>query len=183
MLAAKMNHADAAAEFWDFSLEVYDAPGVARMCLELQAAHDADVNLLLCAAWLGATGRGRLDPIDFARLAEAIAPLHDNVVSRLRAARDWLKAAIAEDQQLVPLREAIKAAELESERMVQHRLAKLVGGEPSPVDAGRRLGDAAANVIAYLDHLGVQSEDSQAQAVRVLTAALAGRQNPAWPRC
>ena len=74
-------------------------------------------------------------------------------------------------------------AQKEAERMVQRRLARMIGGASAPVDAGRRLGDAAANVIAYLDHLGVQSEDSQAQAVRVLTAALAGRQNPSWPRC
>jgi uncharacterized protein (TIGR02444 family) len=183
MLAAKMNRDDAAAAFWDFSLDVYDAPGVARLCLELQAAHDADVNLLLCAAWVGATGRGRLDPIDFARLADAIAPLHDSVVSRLRAARDWLKTAIVDDPELASLREAIKSVELEAERMVQRRLAGMVGGGSAPIDAGRRLADAAANVIAYLDHLGVQNEDSQAQAVRVLTAALAGRQNPSWLRC
>ena len=101
----------------------------------------------------------------------------------MRAARDWLKTAIVDEPALVSLREAIKSVELEAERMVQRRLAQMIGGEPANVDAGRRLADAAANVIAYLDHLGVQSEDSQAQAVRVLTAALAGRQNPSWLRC
>lgn len=177
-----MNRADAAAEFWEFSLAVYEAPGVARLCLELQAAHDLDVNLLLCGAWLGETGRGRLEPIDFARLAQAIAPLQDGVVLRLRSARDWLKPVLVREPELAPLREAIKAVELEAERMVQRQLARLVAGEPRHADAGRRLSDAAANVIAYLDHLGVQNEDSQAQAVRVLTAALASRQTPSWSR-
>ena len=47
--------------FWDFSLEAYARPGVAPACLDLQERHGADVNLLLFACWLSASGRGALD--------------------------------------------------------------------------------------------------------------------------
>lgn len=37
--------------FWDFSLALYDMPGVKDACLVAQDHHGADVNLLLLLAW------------------------------------------------------------------------------------------------------------------------------------
>lgn len=182
MLRAKMIRDEDADAFWSFSLAVYDVQGVARLCLELQTTHEADVNLLLFGAWFGASGRGCLDPIDYARLAEAVASLNGEVVARLRAARTALKAMLQEAPELDALREAVKGVELEAERMVQRRLAALLGARPRQLDAGRCLADAGANVMAYLDHLDVRCEDTQAHAVRVLTAAIAGIQGAAWSR-
>ena len=34
-------------KFWNFSLALYDAQGVAAACLELQEAYQLDVNLIL----------------------------------------------------------------------------------------------------------------------------------------
>ena len=184
MLRAKMirdGHADADA-FWSFSLAVYDVPEVARLCLELQDRHRADVNLLLFGAWFGASGRGRIEPIDYARLTEAIAPLNREVVAPLRALRGVLKTMLDQAPELLPLRETVKATELEAERMVQRRLVARLGARPRALDAGPRLADAGANVIACLGHFAVTDEDVQAQSVRVLTTAIAAIQGAGWSR-
>lgn len=41
-----------AEEFWQFSITHYEDPAVKRVCLSLQDAASADVNLLLLAIWL-----------------------------------------------------------------------------------------------------------------------------------
>lgn len=174
MLRAKMIRDDAADAFWAFSLAVYDVPGVAPLCLDLQARHGADVNLLLFAAWVGASGRGRLAPIDFARFAEAVAPLNREVVAKLRAVRAALKPMLDEAPELRPLRETVKATELEAERMVQRRLAALLAMPPHPRDAATRIADAGFNVGACLDQLGIRDADMSAHAVRVFAAAITG---------
>ncbi|MBR0642535.1 TIGR02444 family protein [Plastoroseomonas hellenica] len=67
--------------FWRFSCAVYAAPGVAMACLGLQDTREADVNLLLLAAWLGAVRGTQLEATDIAALpgaawqAEVIRPL------------------------------------------------------------------------------------------------------------
>lgn len=147
---------------WAFSLHVHAAPGVERFCLSLQDGLKADVNLLLCAAWCGATGRGALDEADLARLDAAIAPLRDEVVARLRAARRWLKPVAATSPRLAAMRERIKAIELESEREVQFLLAgALEATHPLPAASpGRaaRLSLACANIDAYLRHVGARRD-------------------------
>ena len=56
-----------ASALWDYAVDLYARPGVREACLALQDRAGADVNLLLLACWLGATGR-RLDPAALARL-------------------------------------------------------------------------------------------------------------------
>lgn len=147
---------------WAFSLHVHAAPGVERFCLSLQDGLKADVNLLLCAAWCGATGRGALDEADLARLDAAIAPLRDEVVARLRAARRWLKPVAATSPRLAAMRERIKAIELESEREVQFLLAgALEATHPlpaSPPGRAARRSLACANIDAYLRHVGARQD-------------------------
>lgn len=147
---------------WAFSLHVHAAPGVERFCLSLQDGLEADVNLLLCAAWCGATGRGALGAADLARLDAAIAPLRDEVVARLRAARRWLKPVAATSPRLAAMRERIKAIELETEREVQFLLAEaLEATHPLPAASpGRaaRLSLACANIDAYLRHVGARQD-------------------------
>jgi uncharacterized protein (TIGR02444 family) len=184
MLRAKMirdGHADADA-FWSFSLAVYDVPEVARLCLDLQDRHHVDVNLLLFGAWFGASGRGRIEPIDYARLAEAIAPLNREVVAPLRAVRNALKPMLDQAPEFRRLRETVKATEFEAERMVQRRLVARLGAQPRAPDAGPRLADAGANVIACLVHFEITDEELRAQSVRVLTAAIAAIQGAGWSR-
>ncbi|MDH3475008.1 MAG: TIGR02444 family protein [Rhodospirillales bacterium] len=132
--------------FWDFSLAIYERPGVPEACLGLQDRHGLDVNLLLFCCWAGSRGRA-LAAGDMARLVEAAGPWHDEVVRPLRAARRWLKgqtAAPAEPTEA--LREAIKAQELEAER-----LAQLILLECLEIGMGQGSAPAAAgNLKAYL---------------------------------
>jgi len=140
---------DAANPFWNFSLRVYDAPGVADACLALQGRHALDVNLLLFCIWAGRHGR-RLNTAEAAALEAATADWQLHAVQPLRAVRRWLKAqtvtALAGD-----LREGVKAHELEAERLEQ---AILVATLPVETSGSGTPADAVLNLTAYFAHLG-----------------------------
>jgi uncharacterized protein (TIGR02444 family) len=114
-------------EFWSFSLEFYDRPGVSECLIELQDRFGADVNLLLFCCWCGASGR---PPVDEPQLREAMAQTgiwQSDVVQRLRSLRRDMKAGIdgvpLSDSN--PVREEIKRLEIKCERIEQMRLAGL----------------------------------------------------------
>ncbi len=109
-----------ASALWDYAVALYASPGVAAACLALQDRRGADVNLLLLACWLGATGR---EP-DAGRIAEVLeraAAWQEGLVRPLREARRRLKAVIpALDEPLRPplaaTRAGLAAVELDLER-------------------------------------------------------------------
>jgi uncharacterized protein (TIGR02444 family) len=140
--------ADAAAEFWRFSLAIYAKPGVAPACLVLQDQHGRDVNLALYCCWLGASGRGRLDRDSLSAADRAVSDWRHAVVENFRAARRGIKAAAMPDSDSIYAK--AKAIELEAERLLQR---KLVECAPVP-GAGRktteRLADALANLALYV---------------------------------
>ena len=97
-------------DLWTFAASVYAEAGEA--CLALQDGYGVDVPLLLFAAWIGEV---RGVALDADRVAEAdgwIRYWRRDVVQPLRAVRRRLKDAGAE-----PLRQMVKTAELESERV------------------------------------------------------------------
>lgn len=141
--------------FWEFSQDLYGRPGVAEACLALQDRRGLDVNLLLFCCWTGVRGQA-LTAGELGRRIDAVGPWQDRVVKPLRAARRWLK-----EQQTAPaqaaeaLRQAIKAQELEAERLEQSILAEGVGtGEARGAPAL-----AAANLGAYFGALELDSDD------------------------
>ncbi|MEE4118001.1 MAG: TIGR02444 family protein [Paracoccaceae bacterium] len=151
--------AEPGAAFWRFSLSVYGQQGVPDICLALQDAHGVDVNMLLYLLFR-ATGGTALDADEIARLDAALAPWRDEVVRPLRGVRRGLKdaalARIAADDDR--LRQRIKSAELEAERLQQMALARLgaaMGGTESEPDAA--MGSAWR---AYGAHLGSDLPDS-----------------------
>lgn len=135
--------------FWQFSLRVYGAPGVAAECLDLQDKRGLDINVVLFAAWLGAERGVQLDASDINRIGQAVANWSDSVVRPLRAVRQGLKLmpeiAWSEVQ---ALRKRVADTELFSEQIEQAQLYRLATdfGRPSsqPADAARR------NVAAVL---------------------------------
>jgi uncharacterized protein (TIGR02444 family) len=161
------------SSLWEFSLALYARPGVAPACLDLQARFGADVNLLFAAAWCGASGRGRLDAASLAALAARAAPLHEEVVRRLRAARVALKPMAASDPALASLRAAVKRLELDAERAEQAALEAALAARPAGAPAAAREADAAANMSAYLTYLGAPAA-AAALAGGPLGRALAG---------
>jgi uncharacterized protein (TIGR02444 family) len=152
---------DAAEAFWRFSLSFYSLPGVEEMLLALQDREGHDINLVLCALWLGWSGRGRLDERDLAAAARAAAAIREGVTAPLRALRRRLKSD--PDPAIQALRERVKALELEAERIAQSRLAALAGA-PARLSAAARQEAARANLARILG--------PQANAVTTLAAAL-----------
>jgi len=156
-------HRDAAAEFWRFSLAFYAEPGVDAACLELQDRHGLDVNLVFYGCWLGMSGRRRIDAPGLAAADTAIADWRRSVIEPLRTARRALKAAA--DPGAQELRERVKTAELEAERLCQARLAALA---PAPVAADRqsRLEAACSNLSAYLEAKARGADEKLVAALR-----------------
>ena len=103
--------------FWDFSLGVYMSEGVGPACLELQDAHELDVNVLLFCMWLGASGRGTLDAAEMTTALEAVEAWHHDVVRGLRAVRVRMKGGMppAPDKLSESIRQRIQKAEIDCE--------------------------------------------------------------------
>lgn len=133
--------------FWQFSLRIYGAPGVAPECLELQERLGLDVNLALFAAWLGLARGVALQAADLERIATATAGWSDNVVKGLRAVRKILKP-LDEDSVYRTLRKRVADAELFAEQIEQARLYAMAGtlGIPATAD----LPIARANIAILL---------------------------------
>lgn len=134
--------------FWDFSLAVYAKPGVAAECLALQESSDVDVNILLCCAWLGATGK-LLQEEDVVRLTAKVARWQDTVIRPLRAVRVSMKSlSELSNQACADLRKDVAASELRAEQIEQALLFE------SAETIGRTASDPQKaienNVTAYL---------------------------------
>jgi len=154
--------------FWRFSLAAYAADGVAAECLDLQARHGIDVNLLLFVAWLGASRRRTMGPSDLESARSRVRQWHDEAVRPLRSVRVALKSMGEPGAQ--DFRAQVKALELEAERIEQGALYALAterwpdtgGDDPSLA--------ARANVTIFLQSHGVS--ESGAEAPRLIEAAL-----------
>ncbi|WP_211115178.1 TIGR02444 family protein [Nitrospirillum amazonense] len=128
---------DSPAAFWPYALDAYARPGVAQACLAAQDAHGADVPLLLWGAW--AAGRGHtLTEADLTAAATAAARWRAPVIEPLRQARRALKALAAGAPENEALRQAVKAAELEAERLYMAALEQVADGWPAPAPPCQR---------------------------------------------
>src|SRR5258706_16099361 len=110
---------------WKFSLAVYSAPGVSAVCLELQERRGADVNLGLFAAFVGWSGRGRLETAVLRNCREAGRERNQGAVQALRALRRSLKGDLGA---LTPaggpaLPQRVAALEIEAAQLQQQVLA------------------------------------------------------------
>jgi uncharacterized protein (TIGR02444 family) len=128
---------------WQFSLAVYAQPGVPAACLHLQDTFDVDVNLLLCAAWLGAAQGVLLTPSDLVQLDEHVAAFRNTLIRPLRRVRRELKSADAGAYA------TIKAAELTLEQIEHSQLfAYAVKLKQSVASPGELLATNVANYLA-----------------------------------
>jgi len=140
-----MSDKEAGEAFWRFSLALYEQPGVPEACLALQDEHGLDVNLVLWLLWIGWSGRGRLTADDLARADAHAASWRRDVIVPLRSVRRALKGS--PDAGAEALRNNVKTAELESERLQHHRLGDLAASPRQREDA---VGDAEANLALYV---------------------------------
>jgi uncharacterized protein (TIGR02444 family) len=145
-----------ADRLWAFSTALYAAPGVEAACLDLQERFGADVNLALFCVWAGP-----LDAAGLARAAAAAAPVQRDLVLPLRA----MRRALARGGEEAPLRAAVKAAELEAERLELARLA--AAAPPAPERAARTA--ARGNLALYAASLGADPATFLAAAAPLLS--------------
>jgi len=156
---------------WDYANALYAKPGVAEACLALQDRRNADVNVLLYCCWHATTGRGRLVDEDLHALLHAVRDWRSEVVEPLRAVRRHMKPDPRPDAQA--LRERIKAAELEAERI---ELGMLEAEATLPIEEDRTPAamreDAADALETYIAIIGTGiTDDDHADLARLLDAA------------
>ena len=106
---------ETASSLWDFALAAYAAPIIQRHCLYLQDHHQMDVNMLLAAGFCGQQGQ-RWTVALCNELIALVAPIRENYVLPLRVLRRQAAGSSG-------LYEALKAAELEAERIELTALA------------------------------------------------------------
>jgi len=117
-------------DLWEFSLKLYAEPGVAASCLSLQNQHGFDVNLVLFCIWYGCR-HGELTDGLLKTALETSDRWRETVVRPLRSLRTQLKRDLTEcayssSSEISALRERIKTAELDAERIQQQELEKLI---------------------------------------------------------
>lgn len=115
---------------WDWALEAYARQPVAEACLNLQDAHGQNVPYLLWAAWMAQQGRAA----DLKTAAGLMRRWDSEVGAPLRGVRRALKAQrppIDEGKQ-ASFREAVKAVELQGERVLMEGLEALSGPPSAP---------------------------------------------------
>lgn len=128
-------------DFWAFSLRFYDDAPTQAACLALQDQSGADVNVALYLLFRAASG-DCLDSDAVAAVDQAVVLWRSDIVQPLRALRRQLKQhTYAVDQAgQAQLRNIIKKAELESEKLEQFHLESLSipASETLPVDEAAR---------------------------------------------
>ena len=120
----------ASGDLWEFSLKLYAEPGVAASCLSLQDQHGFDVNLVLFCIWYGCR-HGELTDDLLKTALETSDHWRETVVRPLRSLRTQLKrdlkeSAYSSSSEISVLRDRIKTAELDAERIQQQELEKLI---------------------------------------------------------
>jgi uncharacterized protein (TIGR02444 family) len=163
---------DQGSPFWRFSLRFYRQPGVADACIALQDGCGVDVNILLFFLWL-ATARRQVSPDAARAVCAQAAPWRDDVVAPLRTIRRRLKegSALVERGVAERFRTAVKAIELQAERLQQEALFALAAGLAT-AQAPTAEAAARANVAAYQHVLGRTLTPA---AIDALLAALIAR--------
>jgi uncharacterized protein (TIGR02444 family) len=133
---------------WRFSLAFYERASIAETLIALQDRADLDVNLMLFALWVGASGRGRLTGEELAIADRIVRPIRADVVEPLRALRRRLKPDPDADVQR--LREGIKTLELAAEKVIQDRLGRIARPAFGDTDPATCAAAAYANLALYL---------------------------------
>lgn len=114
---------DRGSEFWRFSLSLYRMDGVPAACIELQDKHGLDVNIMLFALWLASRERA-VSSADLTQADELVRQWRSQAVVALRGVRRFLREPPNgfAGEAAAALRDKVKAAELECERLQQEAL-------------------------------------------------------------
>ena len=168
-----MRHA--ANPFWEFAVAVYGQPGVEAECLSLQESGGINVMLVLFAAYCGAEGLALGDG-DIESCVADIEPVQSSVVRPLRNVRRALNRFAldaGEEHLYVSIRERLRSAELDAERIIATRLYAMLRGR-----FGERPRQAAEQIspnVARLLELTASATLNSGNCARLTLAARASR--------
>ncbi len=152
--------------FWDYSLNLYQQPGIAQLCIDLQDRFGANVNLVLFACWVGNRGR-RLDGSNLRAALAEISDWNKRVTQPLRSRRRALdpgRAGVAQEKQ------RLLAKELDAEREEQARLLNWFDTHSPSLPVAPAEEAIVQNLMLYLAMLGTDGEPPQL----LVAAALEG---------
>ena len=125
---------------WDWAVAAYGRPGVQAACLGLQDSHGQNVSFLLWAAWARSS-----DPAVLARAADIAQRWDILTLGPIRMVRRALKPGFSgvADEARQALREDVKAAELQAERVLLEALEVLGGAGTTDLQAALSAASAA----------------------------------------
>lgn len=143
-----------AEDFWTFSLDFYGKQNVAKACLSLQDRRDADVNLLLLAAYLANKGHV-LDDTHLSIADGMTAGWRAAVLQQLRQVRRRLPKFAEEvpEDDRKNVKEKILEAELAAEQVAHRLIFKRLDDAPMPTEGGTVKERAEKNLRLYLRRL------------------------------
>jgi uncharacterized protein (TIGR02444 family) len=147
-----------AEDFWSFSLDFYGKQNVAKACLSLQDRRDADVNLLLLAAYLAKKGHV-LDETHLSIADGMTAGWRAAVLQQLRQVRRRLPK-FAEDvpeEARKEVKQKILEAELAAEQVAHRLILTRLSASALPTDGGSPRQLAEKSLKLYLRRLASQS--------------------------
>jgi uncharacterized protein (TIGR02444 family) len=160
-----------AASLWKFASTYYLYPGVAELCLTLQDIANADINMLLTAAWLGNEGH-RWEVEEVQTIVLACERWRAICLLPLRKMRRDLKELVGADNWY----QRIKALELEAERQQLQWIEDATLRVSEVSDTTDRTLVIADNLAVYLATLPAiqtgQLSDEAKQLTQLLTAAI-----------
>jgi len=174
----RRREAPSGRHFWDFSLKIYSAEGVAGECLTLQDKYGADVNVLLFCAFLGARGI-ELKKNDVEAIIAFSRPWHVTIVKSLRNARRGSKTfaddpEFKERKSAAVFRAKVKALELSAER-IEHGLLESWADERGLLPVrNKRTSTIPNNISLYVKHLGASTKKDAMRRL-IASARLAAR--------
>ena len=155
--------------FWQFSLTVYGAPGVADACLAAQERYGVDVNILLFCAWLAVARKVALTQADIKAIEDQVGEWHERAVRPMRGVRRYMKNVPGGE--VAALRIRVKAAELEAEQIEQAILHAYAEWQWPRPGEGALPAALWANLEAYLRARGYDGPGGNALLLRALCAA------------
>ena len=143
-----------AEDFWTFSLDFYGKQNVAKACLSLQDRRDADVNILLLAAYLANKGHV-LDDTHLSIADGMTAGWRAAVLQQLRQVRRRLPKFAEEvpESDRKNVKEKILEAELAAEQVAHRLIFKRLDDAPMPTEGGTAKERAEKNLKLYLRRL------------------------------
>jgi len=161
-----MTAKDTGSSLWDYAVGLYSEPGVSLSCLDIQEQCGVDVPLLLFGAWMGSQGFV-LTATDCRDIDARIRDWRIEVIQALRRVRRRMKSGPppAPSERTKRLRSAVKAAELDAER-IELEVLEALGDDLRNGPAGEAAACIAGNMRVVLHHFqGTAQADTAEEAL------------------